>query len=54
MVRDEVETDLTFLGLIIMENRLKAETTGVMRVLKNACIRTIMVTGKCTLYSSHV
>ncbi|CAG7720248.1 unnamed protein product, partial [Allacma fusca] len=44
-VREEVENELTLLGLVIMENRLKEETTGVMRVLKNAAIRTIMVTG---------
>ena len=44
--RDEVETKLSFLGLLIMENRLKPETTPVIRELKMAAIRPVMVTGK--------
>merc|ERR1719410_508604 len=45
MTRDQVEMDIEFLGLIIMENRLKAASVGVIKELKNADIRTIMVTG---------
>jgi magnesium-transporting ATPase (P-type) len=37
--------DLEFLGLIIMENRLKPETHDVIVHLKEANIRTIMCTG---------
>ena len=44
--RDMVECDLEFSGLIIMKNSLKPETTPVISVLKNANIRTVMVTGK--------
>ena len=44
--RDMVECDLEFGGLIIMKNSLKPETTPVISVLKNANIRTVMVTGK--------
>ena len=43
--REQVECDLTFLGLLVMENRLKPETTPVIRQLSEANIRTIMVTG---------
>ncbi|XP_064642890.1 polyamine-transporting ATPase 13A3-like isoform X2 [Lineus longissimus] len=43
--RKEVEKDLNFLGLLIMENRLKPETTPIIRMLKEANIRTVMVTG---------
>ncbi|XP_077564177.1 polyamine-transporting ATPase 13A3-like [Haemaphysalis longicornis] len=43
--REELERDLIFLGLLVMENRLKPETTGVIRTLRAANIRTIMVTG---------
>ncbi|KAL5492024.1 hypothetical protein EMCRGX_G017412 [Ephydatia muelleri] len=43
--RDMVECDLEFSGLIIMKNSLKPETTPVISVLKNANIRTVMVTG---------
>ncbi|XP_053378783.1 polyamine-transporting ATPase 13A3-like isoform X2 [Mercenaria mercenaria] len=43
--RERVETGLTFLGLLIMENKLKPETTPVIEQLNEANIRTIMVTG---------
>ncbi|NXI23956.1 AT134 ATPase, partial [Sterrhoptilus dennistouni] len=45
LTREEVECDLTFLGLLIMENRLKRETKPVLEELSAACIRTVMVTG---------
>ena len=45
MDREKVEKDLEFLGLIIMENRLKPETCKVISGLKEANIRTIMCTG---------
>ncbi|KAJ4431250.1 hypothetical protein ANN_19847 [Periplaneta americana] len=45
LAREDVEAGLIFLGLIIMENRLKPETTGIISMLRNASIRTIMVTG---------
>lgn len=44
---DQVEKDLTFLGLLVMQNTLKPETTPVIKVLKDAKIRCVMVTGKC-------
>lgn len=37
---------MDFLGLIIMQNKLKAETAGVLLDLQKAHIRTVMVTGK--------
>jgi cation-transporting ATPase 13A3/4/5 len=43
--RESAESDLEFLGLIVMENSLKKETADVIRKLKNANIRTIMCTG---------
>nr|XP_053627607.1 polyamine-transporting ATPase 13A3-like [Cherax quadricarinatus] len=43
--RDEVECNLEFLGLLVMENRLKSETTPIISQLHMAKIRTIMVTG---------
>ncbi|KAM9378812.1 putative cation-transporting ATPase 13A4 [Phaethornis superciliosus] len=45
VTREEVESDLTFLGLLIMENRLKSETKPVLEELNTACIRSVMVTG---------
>jgi len=43
--RERLEKDLDFLGLIIMENRLKPETTSVINRLNAANVRTIMCTG---------
>uniref|UniRef100_A0A8C3K5N5 Cation-transporting ATPase n=1 Tax=Calidris pygmaea TaxID=425635 RepID=A0A8C3K5N5_9CHAR len=43
--RDEAESGLTFLGLLVMENRLKQETKPVLRELAAARIRSVMVTG---------
>ncbi|XP_012635697.2 putative cation-transporting ATPase 13A5 [Microcebus murinus] len=45
LAREEVESDLTFLGLLIMENRLKKETKPVLKELSEARIRTVMITG---------
>ncbi|KAI1285508.1 Polyamine-transporting ATPase 13A3 [Halotydeus destructor] len=43
--RDEMEKDLNFLGLLVMGNMLKPETTAVIETLSRANIRTVMVTG---------
>ncbi|XP_053315067.1 probable cation-transporting ATPase 13A4 [Spea bombifrons] len=43
--REEVESDLLFLGLLIMENKLKPETKSVLHELNAANIRTVMITG---------
>lgn len=37
---------MEFLGLIVMQNKLKAETPGVLQDLRRANIRTVMVTGE--------
>ncbi|KAB1283675.1 putative cation-transporting ATPase 13A4 [Camelus dromedarius] len=44
-LRDQVESDLIFLGLLILENRLKEETKPVLEELISARIRTVMITG---------
>ncbi|KAI1285205.1 Polyamine-transporting ATPase 13A3 [Halotydeus destructor] len=43
--REDIEKDLNFLGLLVMGNMLKPETTEVIDTLTRADIRTIMVTG---------
>ncbi|KYO40009.1 putative cation-transporting ATPase 13A2 isoform A [Alligator mississippiensis] len=45
LIRKDVESGLVFLGLLIMENRLKRETKPVLEELSAACIRNVMVTG---------
>ncbi|KAM5165293.1 polyamine-transporting ATPase 13A3 [Mantella aurantiaca] len=43
--RDAIENNMTFLGLIIMQNKLKPETPAVLENLRKASIRIVMVTG---------
>ncbi|GAB5576555.1 polyamine-transporting ATPase 13A3 isoform X1 [Prionailurus iriomotensis] len=43
--RDVIENSMDFMGLIIMQNKLKQETPGVLEDLHKANIRTVMVTG---------
>lgn len=45
---------MEFLGLIIMQNKLKAETAGVLQDLRRAHIRTVMVTGKSRALCAHI
>lgn len=43
--REKIECDLEFQGLVVLENRLKDDTTAIIDGLMTANIRTIMVTG---------
>ncbi|XP_032705856.1 probable cation-transporting ATPase 13A5, partial [Lontra canadensis] len=45
LAREKAESELTFLGLLIMENRLKKETKPVLKELSEARIRMVMITG---------
>ncbi|KAI5754967.1 hypothetical protein M8J77_013022 [Diaphorina citri] len=45
MKREDIEKDLEFLGLIILENRLKPQTEGVIKELKDAHVKVVMITG---------
>ncbi|XP_067614148.1 polyamine-transporting ATPase 13A3 isoform X2 [Eurosta solidaginis] len=45
LARETVESNLEFLGFVVMENRLKLDTTEVIQSLNSANIRTVMVTG---------
>ena len=46
VTREELENDLTFLGLLIMENRLKPDSKPVINELLNANLKVVMVTGE--------
>jgi cation-transporting ATPase 13A2 len=46
---EDVESDLSFLGLIILQNKLKPETTPVLETLTNAGLRSVMATGDAAL-----
>ncbi|KZS00175.1 Cation-transporting ATPase [Daphnia magna] len=45
MTRDEVEANPELIGLLVMRNQLKKETIPAIRILHEAHIRTVMVTG---------
>ncbi|KAI9315959.1 putative P-type ATPase [Dichotomocladium elegans] len=52
--RQEVESDLTFLGFIVFENKLKPRTTLALKTLRDAGIRQIMCTGDNVLTAISV
>lgn len=52
--RDQVESDLIFLGFLITENKLKAATKDTIKTLNECKIRTIMATGDNTLTAISV
>ncbi|XP_006766735.2 PREDICTED: probable cation-transporting ATPase 13A2 isoform X4 [Myotis davidii] len=45
LTRDTVEQELSLLGLLVMRNLLKPQTTSVIQALRGTRIRTVMVTG---------
>jgi cation-transporting ATPase 13A2 len=44
-LRVQVEQGLTFLGLVLLENKLKPETEPTLAILRKALVRCIMITG---------
>ncbi|KAK9235185.1 hypothetical protein V1525DRAFT_282585 [Lipomyces kononenkoae] len=52
--REDVETDLDFVGFIVFENKLKPSTTAIIRELGDAKIRTVMCTGDNVLTAISV
>ncbi|XP_042334293.1 polyamine-transporting ATPase 13A2 isoform X2 [Sceloporus undulatus] len=54
VTRDSVENEMAFLGLLVMKNVLKPETAPVIHLLRNAEIRTVMVTGDNMLTAVNV
>ena len=43
--RENIESELTFFGFLIMQNMIKPETTPIINELQNAGLKTVMVTG---------
>ncbi|KAF9933570.1 hypothetical protein FBU30_005213 [Linnemannia zychae] len=52
--REQIESDLTFLGLIVFENKLKPTTAPIIATLSNAHIRQVMCTGDNVLTAISV
>lgn len=45
LTRDQIESDLDFYGLLVMQNAIKPETSGIITELAQAELTTLMVTG---------
>lgn len=45
MNRDQLESEAELIGLLVVRNQLKKETTPTIRALNEAQIRTVMITG---------
>lgn len=54
ITRDEVESNIEFLGLLVMQNKLKPVTTSIIETLNEAKVRTIMATGDNVLTAISV
>ncbi|KAJ4445475.1 hypothetical protein ANN_07283 [Periplaneta americana] len=54
MRREDAEQDLEFLGMFVLENRLKMESQPVIKVLKAARIKVVMITGDNVLTAISV
>ncbi|XP_062316016.1 cation-transporting ATPase 13A2 isoform X1 [Osmerus eperlanus] len=52
--REEVERDMQFLGLLVMKNLVKPESAEVIKTLRQANLRTVMVTGDNILTAVNV
>jgi cation-transporting P-type ATPase 13A2 len=52
--REDAECDLEFLGLLIMENKLKPESNGILETLKSSDVRAVMATGDNVLTAISV
>ncbi|CAH1110178.1 unnamed protein product [Psylliodes chrysocephalus] len=53
-LREDVEYDLDFCGLIILENKLKPQTSGIINILKNANLKVVMITGDNLQTGVHI
>lgn len=52
--REDVECNLNFIGLIVLENKLKPQTSGVIKTLKGANLKVVMITGDNIQTGVHV
>ncbi|XP_041093172.1 probable cation-transporting ATPase 13A3 [Polyodon spathula] len=52
--REAVESGMDFLGLVLLQNKLKPQTLPVLAALRRAGIRTVMVTGDSMLTAVSV
>lgn len=51
--REAIESDLTMLGLVVMENRVKKQTVGVINQLNRYCFRKLTAFVNDKFQSAH-
>jgi magnesium-transporting ATPase (P-type) len=54
VARDDIEKDLTFIGVLSFENRLREKTTQVINNLRSSGVDSVMLTGDSLLTAIHV
>eukprot|EP01102_Stenamoeba_stenopodia_P001111 TRINITY_DN10974_c0_g1_i1.p1 TRINITY_DN10974_c0_g1~~TRINITY_DN10974_c0_g1_i1.p1 ORF type:complete len:1106 (-),score=181.90 TRINITY_DN10974_c0_g1_i1:41-3358(-) len=54
LTREDIERDLMFAGLLIMENKLKPETPSVIAQLLDAEIKVVVITGDNPYTTAHI
>lgn len=54
MNRDELEQDLTCLGLVVFRNQLKPDSADAIKRLKKGAVRPVMVTGDNELTGAYI
>ena len=54
MSRSQLESGLTFLGILVLENRVKPDSGDVIKMLNTVNMRQVMITGKkCVFFSRN-
>ncbi|KAJ1975174.1 hypothetical protein H4R34_004436 [Dimargaris verticillata] len=54
LTRDDLESNLTLLGLVLFKNKLKSDTTEAIRELREGNTRTVMITGDTALTGVYI
>ncbi|KAJ1982948.1 hypothetical protein H4R35_000074 [Dimargaris xerosporica] len=54
LTRNDLERDLTLLGLVLFKNKLKSDTTEAIRELRDGNTRTVMITGDTALTGVYI
>ncbi|KAJ1923575.1 hypothetical protein IWQ60_005800 [Tieghemiomyces parasiticus] len=54
MTREEMETDLEFMGLLLFKNQLKPDTADAIRELRDGDTRSLMITGDTALTGIYI
>uniref|UniRef100_K3WTC0 P-type ATPase A domain-containing protein n=1 Tax=Globisporangium ultimum (strain ATCC 200006 / CBS 805.95 / DAOM BR144) TaxID=431595 RepID=K3WTC0_GLOUD len=54
VVREDMESGLTLLGLVLFQNELKPDSTSVLSTLKDGGVRSVMITGDNAMTGCYI